>query len=402
MTLPQPLPAMALGLPASLGALVRLLLERPDLQDQLGAILAADAFAAEALAVAAEHGVACDAEALRAVLRPDPLGLGRFAAAPVALDGWPPPGWLPTRSVPTGDAPAFDWLWFGSRRLDAPFFEDEVRRASALPLNWLLRIRTGLRDLVKGAPAEPEPPLSGLVFHLSRCGSTLLAQMLGALPGHTVSSEPEPLDAVLRWTAAARPDPAESSAAIRAMVAALGRPRHPAPRHFIKLEVWHTLFLPQLRAAFPAVNWVYLHRDPAEVLVSLAAQPSMHILPGALDPALLGIDPAQAEGPDDHAAMVLHAAMRAVIDHWPLGGGLAVDYPEIPAAATGAIAAHFGLELDSAARARMAAAAQRDAKAPERPFAADRAAKQAEATDSIRRAAAQWLDPLRQQLAQKR
>lgn len=398
MTAEHPERKLHLGLPASLGGLVRLLLDRRDLQDRLGAILAADEFAAAAASIAADHGVPFDADELRAVLRPDPLGLGRFAPAPLALEGWPPPGWLPARSVPTGGEPAFDWLWFGARPIDAPFFEDEVRRASALPLNWLLRIRTGLADIVRGAPDEPAPPLAGLVFHMSRCGSTLLAQMLCAVPGHAVSSEPEPLDAVLRWIAAAHPGPELASAAIRATVAALGRRRNPAERHFIKLEVWHSLFLPELRGAFPEVNWVYLHRDPVEVLVSLAAQPSIHILPGALDPGRLGIDPGEAEGLDDHSAMVLHATMQAVIRHWPLGGGLAVDYPDIAAAATGPIAAHFGLDLAQAELARMTAAAGRDAKAPERKFSADRAAKQASATEPVRRAAARWLEPLQEHL----
>lgn len=393
---------LQLALPPELHPLVRLILARPELQEQLGAIRAPHEFVAAAMVSAADHSVACDETTLRAVLRPDPLGLGRFAPTPLTMDCWPPPGWLPARSVPTGGAPAFDWLWFGSRPLTAPFFEDEVRRASALPLNWLLRIRTSLDVVVAGAAAEPGLPLAGLIFHMSRCGSTLLAQMLAALPGHAVSSEPEPLDAVLRWSAAIGLDRADTAAALRAIVAALGRRRSESQqRQFIKLEVWHSLFLPQLRRAFPDVNWVYLHRDPREVLVSLAEQPSLHVLPGTLDAALLGFDGADT-APADYAARVIGRSSQAVLDHWSLGGGLVIDYPDLRSAATGEVPEHFGLRLHTPDRAVMAVAGARDAKAPDRPFSPDSASKRAAASPELRMAATNWIEPVRRQLLQLR
>lgn len=400
MTEPQ-VPGDALLLPAALHPLVRLLLARSDLQQKLGRLVAVDAFIAEAMALAAAHGVAVDEAALRAVLRPDPLGLGRFGPAPVTLDGWPPAGWLPARSVPTGAAPAFDWLWFGDAPLTAPFFEDAVRRAGALPLNWLLRIRTGLAALVTGAARQPALPLHGLIFHMSRCGSTLLAQMLGAVPGHAVSSEPEPLDAVLRWIADAAIEPEPADAAIRGIVAALGRRRNKAQqRHFIKLEVWHSLFLPELRRALPEVTWVYLHRDPVEVLVSLAEQPSLHVLPGALSAARLAPDGFEAASPADYAAWVIGRSVQAAVAQWPLGGGLAVDYPLIASTAPHAIANHFGLALEPGDRTRMSAAGQRDAKDPKLAFAGDSERKRGAATPEILAAAQRWLVPVRDRLLQ--
>jgi len=381
-----------LHLPEALHPVVRLILSRPDLQETLGAEREPDRFVEVLCALADSNGVALDAAALRAVLRPDPLGLGRFTAAPVEDDCWPGPGWLPARSVLTGFEPAFDWLWFGPGKLSAPFFEDEVRRAEALPLNWLLRTRMPLGSLIAGAESADLPPLRGLIFHMSRCGSTLLAQMLGTIGGTVVTSEPEPLDAVLRWIALARPPAEAASVAIRAMTAALGRRLAvSADAHVIKLEVWHTLFLPELRAALPDTAWAYLHRDPVEVLVSQMTQPSLHIVPGALDDGRLGIHGFDAPSHVDHAAQVLGRCVSAAVENWGLGGGLSLGYPQLVSKGAEAAALHFGLALNPADKAAMAAATQRDAKAPEATFSSDIASKQAAASPEIRAAAANWI-----------
>lgn len=393
-------PPAELNLPPDLHPLVELILARADLQDRLGAEIEANAFIAAALAIASEHRIETSEASLRAVLRPDPIGLGRFGPAPLAMSGWPPRGWLPTRSVPAAGAPAFDWLWFGAQRLTRPFFEDEVRRAAGLPLNWLLRIRTGLAELVASAEGQDSLPLGGMVFHMSRCGSTLAAQMLGAVPGHVISSEPEPLDAVLRWCAESGAGLDQAKAAIRAMVAALGRDRVAGgTHHFIKMEVWHTLFLPLLRQSLPEANWIYLHREPVEVLVSLRDMPSHHILPTVIPPGYFGL----AELPElphaEFAPFVLAQLAAAVPIHWHLGGGLVLDYPEIGAAMPIGVAAHFGLALDEADRALMRQAGTRDAKSPEAVFTDDSARKRAAAGPELVAIAEHWLRPVRKRLA---
>jgi hypothetical protein len=387
------------NLPPELHPLVDLILAREDLQELLGKEIEANAFIAAARAVASENGIAFSEDQLRAVLRPDPLGMGRFGPAPIEMTDWPPRGWLPTRSVFTPEGPAFDWLWFGSKPLNQPFFEDEVRRAGTLPLNWLLRIRTGLPALIAGAESHDSLPLQGMVFHMSRCGSTLAAQMLGAVSGHAVSSEPEPLDAVLRWCAESGVGLDQAKTAIRAIIAALGRERgQGATRHFIKMEVWHTLFLPLLRQALPQVNWIYLHRDPVEVLVSLRDMPSHHIIPSVIPAGYLGLNELPDLPPHEFASLVLAHTGSAVADQWPLGGGLVIDYPLIRIAMPDSVARHFGLSLSEAELAQMERAATRDAKDPGKAFSDDTARKRAAAGPEILAAADHWLKPVRGRL----
>jgi hypothetical protein len=375
------------------GALV---LDDAALQARLGAIDSPDAFVAEALALASAQGIALEAETVRAMIRPDPLGIGRWRPSPVTLPHWPRSGWLPARSVPTGAAPAFDWAWFGANRLDAPFFEESVRHFAARPFSTMFRTRTSLQALIDGVDdgegaMGPDP--SGFIHHMSRCGSTLVAQMLAADPAHVVLSEPEPLDAVLRWAIGSDAPIAPQVAAVRAVVAALGRGRTGASPLFVKLDSWHTAALPLLRAAFPRTPWIFLYRNPVEVLVSQMRQRGPHTLAGALPSDLVGLADGETIDPECYVARVVARFSQAVLEHWALGGGMLVDYAELPAAVTERIAPHFGLTLGARERAAMAAAALPDAKARDLPFVSDVAEKRQAASPAIHAAAQAIIGP---------
>lgn len=393
------LATIAINLPEALHPFVRLVLSDAELQARLGAEIEARAFVTAASEVAAAHGVQLDPALLDAALRPDPLGVGRFGSAPIICTGWPPAGWLPAQSVPSDGAPAFDWLWFGSAPLTLPFFGDHVVRARALPLNSLLRIRTNLAALIAGAEHEASLPLCGLIYHMSRCGSTLLAQQLAALPEVAVTSEAEPLDAVVQWAMLGDAPQAGAQQALGAIVAALGRDRGTgAVRHCIKLDAWHALALPLLRGAFPAVNWVHLYREATEVLVSTLEMPGLHTAPGMLPEAVLGFGFEPGMTLEDYAARALARVGEVVAESWPLGGGMVVAYPDIRAAAAARIAPHFGFLPDASDMAHMAAAGLRDAKVPRQAFVDDTQRKAALVSPAMTAVAERWLLPVQRQL----
>jgi len=357
----------------------------PALQQRLGAIEVPDLFEAEMAVAAAELGIDLDPLAITGdVLTPDPLGLSRFRPAPVELDRWPEIGWLPTRSAATGGAPAFDWAWFGDRQLSEPFYEDTVRRMATRPLSLAFRTRTSLDTLIAGATAEDALPPDGFIFHMSRCGSTLAAQMLAAVPDHVVVSEPEPLDAVIQWaTMSGAPFDLQVSA-LRAIVAALGRNRTGAlRRYFLKLDAWHVLSLPLFRAAFPDTPWIFLYREPEEVMVSHLRMPGLHFAGGGM--MMLGLDanPGANASIEEHGARVLAQTLRAAAQYHPLGGGLLVEYRDLPEALDDAIPAHFGFTPDAGERSVFAEAKARDAKEPDRAFSPDSQRKRADVTPVV-------------------
>ncbi len=195
-------------------------------------------------------------------------------------------GWIPWKEKEPG--PDLAWLPLDGERFHEPFFEDSLGR-----LNRAHRVFYGTRTRFDLLDASLEGldrlPPALLVFHLSRCGSTLLAQMLGMDPTVEVLSEPPLLDHLLRSGQDRRVDP---------LLALLGQRRFPESRRLvIKLDSWHLAFHGRLRALYPTVPIVLLFREPARVMASQRRQRGMHALPGVLDPALFGFDPGDLPQP---------------------------------------------------------------------------------------------------------
>jgi hypothetical protein len=335
-------------------------------------------FAELAARRARERGVRLGAEEIAQAARPDPLGLARWEAGPPLTDGWPEGDWLPVH-IDGGATPYVDWAHFAGAPLTAPFFEDARREAGARPFNALFRRRSSLAGFSAAAtPARALIP-SGLIFHMSRCGSTLVAQMLAASPRDTVISEAPPLDGAIQLEVLGAAS-GRDGGVVAAMVSALGR-RQTATRGalFLKHDSWHVISLPLIRRALPRAPWVFLYRDPVEVLVSQARQPGMQIVPGMLPAQIIGTH-APAMAADEYGAAVLGRICTAAGEAFAAGGGLLVNYNELPGAFFTRILPHFGVAPGARTAEAMWRAAERDAKAPYAAFTPDGPAKRAEAT----------------------
>jgi len=213
--------------------------------------------------------------------------------------------------------------------------------------------------------------LTGLVLHASRCGSTLVLRALETWPGVTVVDEPPALDEALT-TVREGGDPAEVAAVLTTLGAT-------GDRVIVKTDAWHVLELPRLLVAAGDVPWLFVHRDPAEILVSHAAMPGSHTVPGVLDELWFG--PPRTAHPLPHAAAVLAAIFSAAATH--ANAQQLLDHAELPAALTGRVAGHFGLDPDGADVDALHAVLRRHAKHPHRAYEDDRALKQAAVTPLI-------------------
>jgi hypothetical protein len=361
----------------SLGSLRRLLLHDHTLRSTLGALGDAEAFVSAAGAAALANGVEFDAGALRRA-----IGSGGGDEAPaLRLEQAPPEGWLPVELGLEGKEIVVTWLWFGQHGRGEPFFEKTSEQVARLPINSLLRCATPLAALDRWNDAAAP---SGFVLHMSRCGSTLVARMLAASGENVVVSEAPVLDTAI-WLASRGVIP---EAVVPKLAAALVRHREATGAYSaIKLDAWHTLALPLLRRVFPKAPFVFLYRDPLEVLVSHARRPGLHVLPGVLAIEGLGLAEATSVPPEEYPAFVLDRICRAALAQRSDPGLLFVDYRELPEALETRIAPHFGIAPDSAMRE----AAQFDAKEPLRVFVGDAAAKQSEITPRQRTIAARSL-----------
>lgn len=241
---------------------------------------------------------------------------------------------------------ALEWCYLGDLRFTDPFFEQTIRRAMHQPFNLLFGHRTALAEIAAARP-QPELRLAGLIFHMSRCGSTVISQMLAALQRNVVLSEPAPLDQIVSIPArlgAQSHD--ELIPYLRTMVALFSRQRRAEECDlFMKLDAWHVVLLPLLRRAFPEVPWVFVYRDPVAVLASLAGSRPLQMFPGWVDPPLLAPVPPEWSTltPDAYSAHVLACFLRAAIEHHR-DGGLLLEYGELPEAVLTRMLDHFGLD----------------------------------------------------------
>jgi hypothetical protein len=352
--------------PTALAGLQSALLGDPAALDRIAMLPRRDAIAA-LCGFAAGRGIGIAEEALAHALQGDPLGIAPRASGCVTAALRPSHLWLPVGLASDGAQMLVEWAHFGSAPLDEPFFELSLRRARQHPVSRLYRWCTPLGGLTGAADAGPV--LDGLVFHMSRCGSTLVAQALAAMPGHVVLSEPAPFDDIVQFCAARTDIALETRIGLlRGMAAMLASKRGGAVRRrFLKTDCWHVGALPLLRAAFPETPWIFLYRDACEVLISHERRPGGQTLPGP-HAALVGIDEPAALPGLDFTARVLAATCHSAADHAGVGGGLLLDYAELPEAFLSRILPHFGITPDTAEREAIARALARDAKEPRKLF----------------------------------
>jgi hypothetical protein len=374
--------------PASAIEQLRALVERDtSLQERLCQPDDPALFVALVVEAARDHGLSLDAAEIDAA-----ISANRRASADEGGARLPPRGWLPVQAGWRDRELRVHWAYLGSRRLLEPFFEDTVRHCLTKPFNRLFGYSTPIDALAGWLRDHPGLPPTGFIFHMSRCGSTLVSQMLAAIPRNIVVSEASPIDVVVQ-ARRNRPDLGneQHAAWLRWMIGALGQARSGEERHFfVKLDSWHALALPLFRRAFPTVPWIFLYRDPLEILVSQFRRRGMHMVPGLLGQEVFGFETSQSTGrPEIYGAQVLARIYDGVLQEYAPGRALLVNYQELPAALWTDVLPHFGVPCDADDRAAMAEAARYDAKSPERPFADDTAAKRRAATDQIRSAAQQ-------------
>jgi hypothetical protein len=302
--------------------------------------------------------------------------------------------WTPIRFDFSGPVPLVDWADLTAERFVDPFLDETVTRWLSGPHATPL-VRTGIEALV-ALDSEPSLEPAGMIFHLSRCGSTLISRLLRTVPGVVVLAEPAPLNALLRLDFH-RVDEATLARLVRLLVRALGRCRHGDEHQLVlKCTSWNVRQRAILAAAFPETPWIWVQRDPVRVLASLLATPPGWLgLQGRPQGAarLFGLDPAAVPAMScvEFAARVLGAMLDAAATD--PDRRLLIDYDDLPTAVWQRVAPHFGLEADAAAIERMIEESRFYSKdsAP-RVFTGD-APERRVATDEIRDAAERFAEP---------
>ncbi|WP_183574597.1 hypothetical protein HDF18_01470 [Mucilaginibacter sp. X5P1] len=230
-----------------------------------------------------------------------------------------PLNWVPYKLLAIDGRIKCCWLNTYGESFTEPFFDETILKCKGLDGSHAAI--SSVSDLMMigewasgGSAIEP----TAFIFHVSRCGSTLISQLLATLDENIVLAEVPCFDDILRL-------PYKYPEFDRAAIAKLftdtlsyyGQKRTNKEKNlFIKTDSWHLFFYEQLRQLYPAVPFIILYRSPGEVFNSHRKQPGMQAVNGLIEPQLFGFDANKVANmsPDAYLAAVIESYFKKCLE----------------------------------------------------------------------------------------
>nr|WP_184223742.1 cupin domain-containing protein [Granulicella aggregans] len=325
-------------------------------------------------------------------------------ASPALFEAQRKPQWIPFRI--DLNQRSVRWIDIGLRPFTEPFLHQTIRslqksvpstKTKATPLRALLKVQEKTR-------------LAGLIFHISRCGSTLLSNSLKHVDRAIVVSEPQPVGAILDLRARAEggEDIERAGMLLKGVVQAYGIPRMGDEESLVlKLSSWNLLHLETFRAIWPGVPMVIVVRDPLETAVSCIEDPPGWMQwqkksPSKLERAFGWTkDEIQAMSAEIFCARML-GMFLSLARQAAAAGSLIVDYRDLTPDRVNEIAKLFGLAVTPDAQRLIVENFSRYSKDPDlkRKHQDDIARKRNQASEELASAIEQWAQPSYRELNQ--
>lgn len=229
--------------------------------------------------------------------------------------------------------------------LSLPFYADEIGAVRCSLLATLIQPKTALLPLLSQRLLLPEAKPSLLIFHWSRCGSTLLSGSFARLSSCLVLSESNLLSDILLDGNLAEQRAELFDLALRLQ----GRFRFAQQHLILKLNAWDLAHWPLLLALYPTAQVCCVTRQPLAILTSHQREAGRHMV--VQQPALL---PGLALSPDGGIGFLLRfqlavlSRLAALSQQLFLSGRCKmVSYAQLCQASPQQVAALAGLTLSS-------------------------------------------------------
>lgn len=255
-------------------------------------------------------------------------------------------------------------------------------------------------DQTAGKQLQP----TGFIFHESRVGSTLVANMLASVPTNLVYSEPSVPAAVIHACDKAGCSEETTIRLLRMAILAMGR-SHVHDHFFIKFSSSTVVHMDLILKAFPETPWVFIYRDPVEIMVSNFRRGkgngpcvrAKNKAPEAVQ-TILGTDRKGASKVSDeeycaaHLTMLCQAALEQVTAEGSRGQAVAYE-ALVEEMMHVVIPGHFGVSMNKEETARMTEQSElySKARAGETTFEGDVEEKHEQATSAMEKAAEKYL-----------
>lgn len=196
------------------------------------------------------------------------------------------PGVLPVVVSPDADHRVI-WMDVGQHTFQEKKFRDSV--ASVAGHTDIRPFSTDIELLATDMFEVDTLPIAGLIFHMNRCGSTLLAKALARTSSHNVIIEGTSLSEGLwsyltkKWQKPCCTSPS-CIKIIRNLIRLTARRRTAEQQvAFFKLISWNTIFIKEIMQAIGDVPSLFLYRDPIEVLMSNLENRSAYLQTKGMD-----------------------------------------------------------------------------------------------------------------------
>lgn len=196
--------------------------------------------------------------------------------------------WIPVKLIEKDNEIYFEWIYLGDLKYADPFFDETIAKCKSHAFNSKsFKVVSSVENLIEWADELISVDLKSLVFHVSRCGSTMLSQSLASSSENIMVSEAPIIDQILRSDLF---NDDKKSVLIKSVLKLLGQKRFPEQQHLIvKLDAWHIFKASYLRSLFPEIPFGLLYRNPTEVLKSHQKMAGMHMVPHVLPSIIFGI-----------------------------------------------------------------------------------------------------------------
>lgn len=223
--------------------------------------------------------------------------------------------WIPYKLIEKDNEVYFEWIYLGDLKYTEPFFDETISKCRSHAYNSkLFKVITTAENVIDWSNEIIAVELKSLIFHVSRCGSTMLSQSLATSSENIMISEAPIIDEILRSD---KFDLDKKAILLKAVIALLGQKRFTEQKNLIlKLDAWHIFNADYLRSIFPETPFALLYRNPVEVLKSHQKLTGMHMVPNLLPFTIFGITDEEINeiSFQQYGALVLEKYFQAFLD----------------------------------------------------------------------------------------
>lgn len=270
----------------------------------------------------------------------------------------------------SGDDAIVTWVDTPAFFLNGEKFPTCIRkRLESPPAPLIVKTRFGLLQQTELFSDIRVNRPHGLIFHVSRCGSTLLSRILGAPEDCCAISEAGPINALLLM---AEFLPRETlKICLHNIITAYMRNLGSNERMVFKLSSWSNIYLKRIREVFDGAPQIFLYRDPIEVISSNMKHPAsfMRYTDGPIGERLSGKSEEELEdlNPIAFLATTIQQFQNLALQHLD-DRTLILNYSDLIKGQIDPIFNHIGIQLDDAARACAAQQFEYHAREGKKPY----------------------------------